>query len=59
MKKNKSLDLLQSVLPHLPQEIVYSIYQYVGKYIKWKTPLIREYSTKDRKDKYYIRHYSS
>lgn len=57
MKKNKTLDLLQSVLTVLPKEIVHKIYQYVGKYVKWKTPLIKEYSTKDRKDKYYLRHY--
>lgn len=57
MKKEKTLNLLREILP-LPEELIYVISQFVGKYIRCKAPIdICMYSTRHRRLKYHIKHF--
>ena len=54
--RTRSFYFLCYIFKYLPRDLVFMISKYVGKYITFNEPVYEIYKTKQRKDKYVVRH---
>lgn len=54
--KTRSIYFLCYLFQNIPKDILYLVSKYLGKYITFKQQIEATYKTKNRKDKYFVKH---